>query len=113
MPAAARDARDVFERYLPERLSGDTELAGGIRAIYRFTIPGEGVWTVDFTGDEGEVREGDTGPADCFIRLDADQIVPVFENPMRGLKLLMTGQLEIGGEYSLAEHLIKVFRPSD
>lgn len=111
MATSVQNARDIFEVYLPDLLAGKHELAAAIGAIYRFTIPGEGVWMMDFTGNEGVVREGDDGSATCFIELAPDQVVPVFENPMRGLKLLMTGQLKIAGEFSLAEHLIKVFRP--
>ena len=103
-------AREVFETYVPKRLAGDKALAEGIRAKYEFRIHGESVWTLDFTGEEGVVTEAECPDAGCFIELDGDQVGAVMEDPMTGLKLLMTGQLKIGGAYSLAEHLIKVFR---
>ena len=107
---AYSNARDVFERYVPQRIDGDRALAAGIRAKYEFRVPGEGVWTLDFTGEVGKVYEGECPDAGCTIVLDGDQVGSVMEDPMQGLKMLMTGQLKILGAYSLAEHLIKVFR---
>jgi hypothetical protein len=107
---AYSSAREVFENYVPKRLAGDRELAAGIRAVYEFRIIGEGVWTLDFTGEVGTVEERECPDAGCFIVLEGAQVGEVMEDPMTGLKLLMTGQLKIGGAYSLAEHLIKVFR---
>lgn len=108
---AYSSAREVFEDYVPRRIAGDKDLAAGIRAVYEFRIIGEGVWTLDFSGDVGVIEERECPDAGCFIVLDGDQVGPVMDDPMTGLKLLMTGQLKIGGAYSLAEHLIKVFRP--
>ena len=108
---AYSSAREVFEVYVPNRIRGDKKLAEGIRAKYEFRVLGESVWTLDFTGEVGVVTEQESPDAGCFIVLDGDQVGPVMDDPMTGLKLLMTGQLKIGGAYSLAEHLIKVFRP--
>ncbi len=106
-------ARKIFEDFVPERIGEDRELAESISGVYEFKILGEGTWTLDFTGDVGIVREGESPEADCFIELDGDQVPEIMDNPMKGLRLLMTGQLKIAGEYSLAEHLIKVFGNRD
>lgn len=113
---AHTSAREVFESVVPQRLLGDRGLAESIGAKYEFRVLGEGVWTLDFTGEEGTVTESECPDAGCFIELDKAQVGALLEDYMQGLKLLMTGELKIGGDYSLAEHLIKVFfrpPPSD
>lgn len=104
-------ARDVFEQFVPQRIEGDAALAESIQAAYVFNIEGEGVWTLDFRGPVGRISEGSLDDADCFITLHRDHLLTIMENPMVGLKYLMTGQLKIAGEYSLAEHLLKLFAP--
>lgn len=105
-------AREVFETYVPKRIAGRTELAQSIAAKYEFEVVGESTWTLDFTGPEGKVYEAPSPDASCFIRIDGSAVPGIMQNPMSGLRLLMTGELKIAGEYSLAEHLIKVFRPA-
>jgi len=108
---AAMTGREIFEDFVPGRIEGDAELAAGIRATYEIEITGEGVWVLDFCGDSGTIREGRDPEADCFIWCEGDAVTGIMENPMYGLVLLMTRRLTIGGDYSLAEHLLKVFNP--
>jgi len=108
--AKVESTKDVFERYLPQRVSGDTKLAEEIGAKFQFNVSGDagGHWTIDFTGDEGIVTEGIDESAECVIGLDAADVVGLFNNPMSGLKMMLTGKLKVEGKTTVASKLLKI-----
>jgi len=105
-----KNTTDVFERYLPDRVDGDKELAESIGASFQFHITGDdgGDWVLDFTGDVGAVTPGTLETPDCTIHLASEDVPALFNNPASGLKLMVTGRLKVEGKPTVAAHLLKV-----
>lgn len=79
--------------------------AGAIGAIFKFALEGEGGGTfiVNLKDNPG-VTEGD-GPAECTIRMTAQDFVDLTEGKANGQQLFFTGKLKVEGDMSLALRL--------
>jgi putative sterol carrier protein len=79
--------------------------AAAIGAIFKFALEGDGGgnFIVNLKDNPG-VLEGD-GPAECTIRMAAQDFVDLSEGKANGQQLFFTGKLKVEGDMSLALRL--------
>lgn len=89
------DVQDFFSNYLPNKLAQNPQIAKDINAIYQFDIEDAGTWTVDLTGDKGEVRQGASGNAGCTVSAKKADFESMLDNPQAAMMLFMQGKLKV------------------
>jgi putative sterol carrier protein len=79
--------------------------ASAIGAIFKFVLDGDGggSFIVNLKDNPGVV-EGD-GPAECTVRMTAQDFVDLTEGKANGQQLFFTGKLKVEGDMSLALRL--------
>jgi putative sterol carrier protein len=79
--------------------------ASAIGAVFKFALEGDGGGTfiVNLKDNPG-VTEGD-GPAECTVRMLAQDFVDLTEGKANGQQLFFTGRLKVEGDMSLALRL--------
>jgi len=90
---------------LGQKIAEKQEQAAAIGAVFKFALDGEGGG--DFIvnlKDKPGVTEGD-GPAQCTIRMTAQDFVDLTEGKANGQQLFFTGRLKVEGDMSLALRL--------
>lgn len=102
------DARTDFSTLLPNKISGNPDLAKAIDAVFVFKITGEGggTWTIDCKNNLG-VREGEE-TADCTLEVSAEDWKKIGENPGFVMQLYFLGKLKISGNAMLATKLQQI-----
>lgn len=100
---AVENVAQFFETNLPERLTGNPQLAEQVGAIYKFVVEGDGggTWRVDLTSAPGAVTAGD-GEANCTIALQTQDLLDVLNGVLNAQMAFMGGKLRIEGDMALA-----------
>lgn len=92
-------------KQMGDRIAEKREQAGAIGAVFKFVLEGEGGGTfIANLKDAPGVTEGD-GPAECTIRMTAQDFVDLTEGKANGQQLFFTGKLKVEGDMSLALRL--------
>ncbi len=104
-----REVESSFEN-IAEGIKADPEKAKSVNAVYQFNITGAqgGTWTVDLTANPPTVYEGESGKAQCTIRISDKDWLGLLSGKLNGQQLFMSGKLKISGDMSLAMKLQKV-----
>lgn len=89
------DTQDFFDRFLPEKLNENPQIAREINAVYAFDIDGAGQWTVDLTGDGGTVHPGIAENAGCTVTAKKADFEKLLDNPAQAMMLFTMGKLKV------------------
>jgi len=100
------DAKTDFAENLPNKISGDPDLAKDIDAVFLFKISGDegGTWTVNCR-DEPGVTVGEVGEADCVLELTSEDWQAISDNPSSAMQLYFQGKLKVSGDAMKATKL--------
>ena len=111
MPELPKDASDLFDNMVPAALKQHPDKAREINAIYAFKISGEGggEWTVDLVSDPPTCTQGDSGKAQCTIKVSAEDFKTMLGDPNAGMQLYFQGKLRVSGDPMLAMKLQQLF----
>lgn len=103
-------AQSMFNESIPAVLKKYPEKAREVGAIYGFDITGEGggQWTVDLLADPPTCTKGDTGKAQCTIKIAVEDFNAMAANPQLGMQLYFSGKLVVTGDPMLATKLQKL-----
>lgn len=87
------------------KIAENKSQAAAIGAIFKFVLEGDGggSFIVNLKDDPGVV-EGE-GPAECTVRMTAQDFVDLTEGKANGQQLFFTGKLKVEGDMSLALRL--------
>jgi putative sterol carrier protein len=92
-------------KQMGDKIAENKGQAAAIGAVFKFSLEGAGGG--DFIvnlKDKPGVSEGD-GPAECTIRMTAQDFVDLTEGKANGQQLFFTGKLKVEGDMSLALRL--------
>lgn len=89
------DTQDFFDRFLPEKLEQNPQIAREINAVYGFDIDGAGQWTVDLTSDGGTVSPGLAENAGCTVSAKKADFEKLLDNPGSAMMLFTMGKLKV------------------
>lgn len=99
----------LFTEALPAALVRDPQRARAIGWRYRFTIAGEGVWSLDLASDPPSVREGSAVAADVTISISGADFEALMAAPeSTAMRLFFAGKLKVVGNTMLAMNLAKI-----
>jgi hypothetical protein len=103
-------AEQLFNDKIPAVLKQYPEKAREVGAIYGFEITGDGggKWTVDLLSDPPTCVQGDTGKAQCSIKVTVEDFNAMVANPQLGMQLYFQGKLIVTGDPMLATKLQKL-----
>lgn len=95
--------REVFERYIPERLAATAGRPGGAAVRCRIKVSGNdgGVWVLDLTSSPGRVLEGD-GDAPVSLMVTQDCLLDIMNRRVNPLEAASEGRLTLDGDPELA-----------
>ena len=82
-----------------------------VGATYLFVISGDngGCWVLDLKNDSGSVSEAtEDTPTDVTMKMEANNMVDMFQGKLKSTTAFMTGKLSISGNMGLALKLEKV-----
>jgi hypothetical protein len=107
---AEMTAQSMFNQSIPEVLKKYPDKAREVGAIYGFDITGDGggQWTVDLQSDPPTCTSGDTGKAQCTIKMTVEDFNAMVQNPQLGMQLYFQGKLQVTGDPMLATKLQKL-----
>lgn len=108
---AISSVEEIFETYIPARLSEHRETLQGVDAVYEFILSGDGGagrrWVVDLR--ELACRPGPPdGEARCSIAVAPTDLIDMVNGRLNAAKALRQGRLRITGEAELANLLGQV-----
>jgi len=83
----------------------------GIKATYRFDVPGVGSWRLVVDDGRLSVLAGE-GQADCILRMSEDVLLKIVRGEQRPATAFLTGLLTMEGDVALAPKLDKLFSPA-
>lgn len=88
--------KDIMEKQIPERLSANPGLAKEIAALVHFNITGDGggTWTLDCTGEQGNVAEGATGEPKMVVTCADADFVKIATRQLNANMAAMSGKLK-------------------
>ena len=102
------DIQNFFDEVLPNKLTEKPELVESIGSSYQFDIDGAGSWTVDLSGDAGQVRTGGGDNPGCVVTIKAPDFEKLLDNPSSAMMLFTTGRLKVSN-LTMAMSLQKLF----
>jgi len=83
----------------------------GIKATYRFDVPGVGSWRLVVDDGRLSVLAGE-GQADCTLRMSEEVLLKIVRGEQRPATAFLTGLLTMEGDVALAPKLDKLFSPA-
>lgn len=89
-----------------DRLRQTLPRLGGLRAMVRFDLGGDGVWVVDARGPAPSLSQDDDEDVACTIRISADNLLKLMDgrlDPMLGYTL---GRIKVAGSMGVAMKLV-------
>ena len=112
----AEGVRRFFEITVPALLARDRDQTRQINGRCLFDVgdeaSGGGRWVVDFTTDPPIVAARHAAETDCQIRLGADDLLEVIEDPPTAQVLAWQGRLRVGGDQALMSRVTELLLPS-
>src|SRR5207249_9093479 len=105
------NAKDIFDKRVPEGIAKNPDKAREIGAVYCFKISGNngGTWTVDLTGNPPTCKPGETASPQCTVEVADSDFEQMLANPQLGMQLYFQGKLKVTGDPMLATRLQKLF----
>lgn len=99
------EVADVFNHYLPQRLSVPTAELPDHGVIYKVVITGDegGTWRIDLTQPYPQISAGD-GEAHCTITMTSQDLVDMISGKLNPAAAWMQGKLHVGGDLSKAQN---------
>jgi hypothetical protein len=76
----------------------------GITGSYRFDVEGAGSWRLEVRDETVAITES-PAPADCVIRCDEADFIPIARGEQNLLTAAMQGRVQVEGDYALAQRL--------
>lgn len=101
------ETKEFFEKFMPEKIEKNPNLAASVKAVFQFDVAGAGTWTIDLSGPPGAVREGAAEKPGCVITVAKADWEKVLDNPSYAMQLFMTGKLK-ASNVGLAMQLQKI-----
>jgi fatty-acid O-methyltransferase len=113
---SAEGVRRFFELTVPALLARDRDRARAIDGRCLFDVgdeaSGGGQWVVDFTTEPPTVVARHAAETDCQIRLAADDLLDVIDDPPTAQVLAWQGRLRVGGDQALMTRVTDLLFPS-
>jgi putative sterol carrier protein len=101
------ETKEFFEKFMPEKIGNNPNLAASVKAVFQFDVKDAGTWTIDLATPPGEVREGPAENPGCVITVAKADWEKVLDNPSYAMQLFMTGKLK-ASNVGLAMQLQKI-----
>jgi len=110
MAEPVTSVKDIFERYMPDRLQRKPDLVEKINAVYLFNIsgPNGGQWSVDCTQPGGMVAAGQVATASCTVACSDVDFLNIVNGRLNAQMAFMSGKLRIQGDMGLAMKLQQI-----
>lgn len=111
MATMPKDAQELFNHLVPEGLKQFPDKVHALNAIYCFKITGEGggEWTVDCSKNPPTCTRGDSGRAQCTVKISSEDLNSLLSDPSASLQLYFQGRLYVTGDLMLAMKLQQLF----
>jgi alkyl sulfatase BDS1-like metallo-beta-lactamase superfamily hydrolase len=105
------DAKELFDKQVPDAIAKNPDKAKEINAVYLFKITGDdgGEWTVDLASATPFCKSGVHGTAQCTVEVAHSDFKSMLTNPALGMQLYFQGKLRVTGDPMLATRLQKLF----
>jgi putative sterol carrier protein len=106
------DIAKLFNTDLATAIAAKPDAAQRVGVKYQFIITGVGggEWFVDASDTGPKVEQGNSGKADCTIKIGAADFEQLWTNPSSGMNLFFSGRLIVSGDPMLALRLQDLIR---
>ncbi len=100
---------EFLEVKMNSRLKENSAILEDFFCVFQFEI-GSGIWNLDFTGQEKQIKSGAHSEPDCVIRMSDENFEKLLKKQLNIPMALISGKIKIQGDKSLALKLGDLFK---